>query len=281
MASPAETLTIHQMHGGPEASLPWLLARMRATVLRHNPGAEHRYWSDADLRALLAASYPAFLPMFDAALLGVQRSDLARLVVLHRFGGVYVDLDIEALRPFAPPLVGGPLAIVAPEPEAQVAALGYVGPNTEYLCNAFIYSPKEGEFVARCLGEALAAWRRGGRAMWGTFDAMGGHLLSRVARSFVNAPAPAPVSVAPSRLVYPINDLKLKALPTHAADAAAVREGRFGEDVQAVHYWLHGDFEGRRALAEFFGVHGFGVQGEGEVHADAWAMLSDLYGLEV
>lgn len=277
-------LTIHQMHGGPEKDVPWLLAQMRATVVRHNPDAEHRYWSDADLRGLLADDYPALLPMFETALLGVQRSDLARLVVLHRFGGVYVDLDIEALRPFASPLVGGTRAIVAPEPAEQVAALGYQSGH-EYLCNAFLYSPRDGEFVMRCLREAEAMWRARGRAMWGTFDVLGGHLLTRVAAGLPNRHHV--LAVAPSRLVYPINDLKLKALPTHAADAAAVRDGfsvaRALTDVQAVHYWIHGDFEGRKALATNEGVGAIEekkAHSKGQpCHALAWALLSGLYGL--
>ena len=80
-------LIIHQTHGCEEAALPPLLARLRRSVIEHNPQAEHRYWSDAALGAFIATNFPRLNPAFLAARVGVQRSDLGRLAVLHAFGG--------------------------------------------------------------------------------------------------------------------------------------------------------------------------------------------------
>lgn len=46
-------------------------------------------------------SYPSLLPMF-MQLNAVQQSDLARLLYLHHWGGVYADLDVALLQPLAP-----------------------------------------------------------------------------------------------------------------------------------------------------------------------------------
>lgn len=48
---------------------------------------------------LIAEHYPQFLPYFRSATPAILRVDLVRLAYLHRFGGVYADLDYEVLRP--------------------------------------------------------------------------------------------------------------------------------------------------------------------------------------
>lgn len=251
-------LIIHQTHGCDEAALPRLLRGLRQTVIRCNPQATHLYWSDDALLALLTDDFPRLLPAFQSARVGVQRSDLARLALLHRFGGLYVDTDVEGLRPFAAPLVGGPRLTVAPEPHAQVAAL--YGPGV-YLCNAVMYAPVGDPGVAAALAEVEARWAALGPAMWSEFDAIGGKLLT-----WLLAQRPELVDVVLPALCYPLNDLKLTGLPTHSADVAAASSGRFGRATQAVHWWVHTNFEGRAALLL-------------ERHDRAWPFLQELYGL--
>lgn len=250
-------LIIHQTHACAEAGLPRLLASLRRTVVELNPQAEHRFWSDADLEALLARSYPGLLPAFRSARVGVQRSDLGRLAVLHSLGGLYLDTDVECLRAFGQPLVGGPRLAVAPEPQAQVDALYGGG---QYLCNAVLYAPAGDAFLASCLARAEEMWAAQGPAMWARFDVLGGRLLSEVRQRRPDLP----LDVVPAATCYPMNDLKLTDLPSHAADREAARLGRFGPDAQAVHWWLHTNFEGRAAVAR---------------HDRAWPCLAELYGL--
>lgn len=56
-------------------------------------------WTDAKSRELIAEHYPWFLPTFDGYKYKIQRADAIRYFVLHRFGGVYMDLDIGCIRP--------------------------------------------------------------------------------------------------------------------------------------------------------------------------------------
>lgn len=78
--------------------MPDHLREYVASWTRVHPGWEHRVWGDDDLDWLQNQA------LFDAAEdhaenTGQFRSDVARYEILHRFGGVYVDCDFEALHP--------------------------------------------------------------------------------------------------------------------------------------------------------------------------------------
>ena len=65
-----------------------------------NPSWTFRLWSDADNRQLIAEHYPSFLGVYDNYTIPMQRVDAARLFQVHRFGGLYLDLDFACLKPF-------------------------------------------------------------------------------------------------------------------------------------------------------------------------------------
>ena len=58
-----------------------------------------RYWSDKDNRALVESEFPDFLPTYDGYEHNIQRADAVRYMIMHKFGGVYADLDFESVRP--------------------------------------------------------------------------------------------------------------------------------------------------------------------------------------
>ena len=64
-----------------------------------HPGWQYEFWTDARNRQLIADYYPEFLEMYDSYPYGIQRSDAARYFILHKYGGVYADLDIQPRRP--------------------------------------------------------------------------------------------------------------------------------------------------------------------------------------
>lgn len=90
--------TIHHVWVGPP--MPDRLAAYVATWKALHPTWEHRLWTEFhDLENQ---------DLYDRAdeiagrFAGQLRSDLARYEILWRHGGVYVDADMEALRPFDP-----------------------------------------------------------------------------------------------------------------------------------------------------------------------------------
>ena len=72
----------------------------RQTWIDHHPEWEFRIWRLEDLTWLRNQR------LFDRAVPYSQKSDFARYEVVHRFGGVYLDTDMECLRPLDPLLDG-------------------------------------------------------------------------------------------------------------------------------------------------------------------------------
>jgi len=59
-----------------------------------------RVWGNDDVRALVREHHPRFLNAYDNYITDIQRSDAARYLILSAVGGVYVDSDTLALRPY-------------------------------------------------------------------------------------------------------------------------------------------------------------------------------------
>ena len=69
--------------------------------IEKNPGWEYRLWTDSDIRLLVARRFPDYLEMFDSYPLQIQRADMFRYFVMYEYGGVYADMDFEALIPLS------------------------------------------------------------------------------------------------------------------------------------------------------------------------------------
>mmetsp|Transcript_22991 Transcript_22991/g.72176 ORF Transcript_22991/g.72176 Transcript_22991/m.72176 type:complete len:363 (-) Transcript_22991:14-1102(-) len=83
-------------------ALPDLFSYCRDSWMQETPDWKHRIWLDHEIRALVKVHYPWFLKTYDAFEHTIQRVDAARIFMLHRYGGVYADLDIEAVKDPAP-----------------------------------------------------------------------------------------------------------------------------------------------------------------------------------
>lgn len=65
-----------------------------------HPGADFRTWDSID-----ELDWIENREAFDAATTHAGRSDIARYEILARYGGIYVDTDVEPLRPFTSLLI--------------------------------------------------------------------------------------------------------------------------------------------------------------------------------
>ena len=84
--------TIHRIWLGGE-EMPAEYVAFGETWRRHHPDWEFRTWTDSDLPTL---TYPE---AFERCRNFGEASDVLRYDVLHQFGGVYVDTDVECLQP--------------------------------------------------------------------------------------------------------------------------------------------------------------------------------------
>jgi len=80
-------------------NIPAKYAQFAETVKRNNPDYEYRLWTDHDNRRLIEDLYPWFLSTYDSYAHGIERVDAVRYFILYTYGGVYIDLDMECLKP--------------------------------------------------------------------------------------------------------------------------------------------------------------------------------------
>ena len=80
-------------------NVPGETAQYMKSWRKFHPEWQYRFSTDEDNMKFMAKYYPEWLPMFKAYPKAIQRADAIRYFLLNTFGGVYVDLDFEALRP--------------------------------------------------------------------------------------------------------------------------------------------------------------------------------------
>jgi hypothetical protein len=83
-------------------SIPFNYAHWSESFRRINPDFEYFLWDDFDNRGFIKEYYPWFLPVYDAYPREIYRADAVRYFFLYQFGGLYVDMDTECLKPLAP-----------------------------------------------------------------------------------------------------------------------------------------------------------------------------------
>jgi hypothetical protein len=64
------------------------------------PFYEHVFWTDGELRELVKNDYPEFLKLYDDFPVDAFRIDFSRFCILHKYGGIYADLDFYCYKNF-------------------------------------------------------------------------------------------------------------------------------------------------------------------------------------
>ncbi|EFN51150.1 hypothetical protein CHLNCDRAFT_141367 [Chlorella variabilis] len=97
---------------GPEATfhLEWALSCQKAY-----PDFLHLYWDYEAARKLVEMHYPAFLPVWQDLPWDMHKADAIRYLIMHRFGGVYMDADVACYRPAQDMLAGYDVGTADPE----------------------------------------------------------------------------------------------------------------------------------------------------------------------
>ncbi len=92
---------IHQVFFSTEVAvpIPEKYERCRKTVREHHPHWKHIFWDKTKARKFIEENYFWFLTVFDAYPYQIQRIDVIRYFILHYYGGFYMDMDIECIKP--------------------------------------------------------------------------------------------------------------------------------------------------------------------------------------
>jgi mannosyltransferase OCH1-like enzyme len=92
--------TIHQIWMTGE--IPARLRSSAASWSALHPTWEYRLWNADSLDAFVRDEYPDVWNLYRAYPELIQRVDAARYMLLHHFGGVYADVDVECVRSLEP-----------------------------------------------------------------------------------------------------------------------------------------------------------------------------------
>ena len=185
---------------------PEFQALQRSWIGR-NPGFTYRFWTDADIERFVVEEHPALLPVFRGYAEPIARIDLARYLILRRFGGVYADLDFECLRPIDGLLEGRSFVVgLEPEEHGRLAKAAERG-LSRILCPSFLASVPGHPFWDHLLDQLVEA-----RHSPDVLDATGPFLLTRVHDQYENdryekagdEGKRATVTVLPPELLYPV-----------------------------------------------------------------------------
>lgn len=131
--------------------LPGFLDRLFTGWKALHPDWEVRLWDDNDIAMLVTNDYPEMGPVFARFPRQIFRVDAFRFLVLHKFGGIYSDLDVVPKRRLDP-LTEQSVCFVGVEPEgdARVNNGKYLG-MPFCLGNAFMGSEPGHPFWVHCM----------------------------------------------------------------------------------------------------------------------------------
>ena len=78
----------------PSAAVPFV-----KSMLKHNPAWQYWFWTQADVKCYLQQKHPDFVNLYNSYQSTIFRTDVMRYFLLYDYGGVYLDLDVECLKP--------------------------------------------------------------------------------------------------------------------------------------------------------------------------------------
>ncbi|KAG8531907.1 uncharacterized protein KY384_003543 [Bacidia gigantensis] len=150
---------IHQSWS--DTRLPEKFRHWSYTCRAQHPDWEWVLWTDADNLRLVEKYAPWFLDTYNALTVEIERVDAARNIYMHVFGGLYLDLDVECLRPTSALLsTFGPST---PTRTAYVGRMGTINESVHSIPNAWMMSTPAHpfwllplEYIADTLAEVAA-----------------------------------------------------------------------------------------------------------------------------
>jgi hypothetical protein len=223
---------IHQTWKSTELPLPFQAFQRRWREL--HPGFEYRLWTDRENDAFVQREYPEYYRLYRSFSREIYRADLVRCLYLLRFGGVYVDLDVEPLRSLEGFLAGAGDCVLGAEPESH--ALKRRG-KPLMACNAIMASAPGHPFWRRMLAEIeRRAAQPGGEPVGVTGPLSLDAVFEREGRALG-------VRISRPDAFFPLPDVDAQSLPLDVRQRThfhRMRELRlYPSESFGVHHWAH------------------------------------------
>lgn len=130
--------------------LPHKYVSMRDTWINNNPEWTHILWNDKMGDWLVYKHYHTFWDTYSNYKYPIQRVDAIRLCILHRYGGIYVDIDTDCFRSINP-LINSIQTNIAFGPGYRFSKRQKIG-----LSNYFMYSKPNEDFWLDAINGAIS-----------------------------------------------------------------------------------------------------------------------------
>jgi len=112
------------------------------SVKEKNKDWKYVLLSDEDNLEIVKKNFPNFLSYYINFKYNIQRADAIRYMVLYLYGGVYLDLDYESIKPFGTIIL---------ENGKEVGLIK--SSNIDCITNSFLCSRKGSNFWLKCIEE--------------------------------------------------------------------------------------------------------------------------------
>jgi len=213
---------IHQTWKTQDIPSKWI--PYQASWQKFHPDWKYRFTTDEDNRKFFAEFYPEFLSIYDAYPLDINRAELYRYFAVYHHGGIYVDMDFEALRPMDE-LLRDQQILFGYEPASHHSPFMIQTRGlSQVVCNAFLASVPHHpfwEYLQRLLVENQHAPT--------LFDQTSCYLLTRACNSYAE---PSQVTILPPEYLYPIDHHQNRLITTRDQILARVTPQTY-----AIHHW--------------------------------------------
>ena len=179
-------------------------ARHLKSWVQKNPGWKVIFWTDKSNRDLISSNYSWFLPVFDGFSENIKRADAIRYFILYTYGGLYVDLDFESLRPIEGYLQTHSAGVILGEEPHEHSRVLYRMPRL--VCNALMVSKPQHPFWLRVFKAMME------NASKNVMESTGPKMLEKTLQVWQASEEGLkyPVYVARPEVFYPTYDVSLQ-----------------------------------------------------------------------
>ena len=82
-----------------DAKLPWKYRKQRNVLKKMNKEYTYMLWTESKAIAMVKKYYPQYYKAFTSLPEPIEKVDTFKYLVLHQFGGIYLDVDIVSRKP--------------------------------------------------------------------------------------------------------------------------------------------------------------------------------------
>lgn len=191
--------------------LPDNIKALSKTWKECHPDWQYILWTDEMNRDFIRLYYPEFLVQYDAYENNIQRVDAVRYFILHKVGGLFVDLDFECMENVESLLLDAE-CVFALEPLEHCVQFG----KEKIICNAFMASkPNSNFFNTICNTLDTVAWKEV-RYINRILETTGPFALTAIYDDYAQKDE---VKILPSSTVYPLTVEETRRLTAGQIDA--------------------------------------------------------------